>query len=432
MVGGNRRRSVLNKSLSNIDMVTILKLFKLLSVGLIFLLSSFLITDLAYARGGGGGGGGCFASGTSILTVRGNLPIEQLHQGDLIISYNFKSNQTEVSKIGNIQLVNSEKYLLINGNLKVTETHPFYLKTSTDIKIESAQKLKVGDRLIGKDNTDLVISSIDRINKNIVVYNLLSIEPNHNFYANSILVHNKGGGGGGSGGYHIWSGGGANSALNQKTFPEFILVAIIIIACLLPLALFNEIVNSILFYNKFFSDNSDLIEYTKNINSNFNNRYSVKYLRYDQPSELISIESEIAEQDYQHLCSKLELSAQLRDLFVQYQLDWMNKDFDRMVDYIAEPFYSEQKRRCENYFAKSCDVVYKPELIELAPISLTEADNQHIFLMQLNAQIINFVISTKGTVLRGHPTPYCFTEYWQIGVDTAGKWSLINISQDKE
>lgn len=414
-------------------MVSISKLFKLLFVGLIFLLSSFLITDLAYARGGGGGGGGCFASGTSILTVRGNLPIEQLHKGDLIISYNFKSNQPEVSKIGDIQVIKSEKYLLINGDLKVTESHPFYLKTSTEIKIEPAQNLRIGDRLIGTDNADVIISSIDRVSKNIVVYNLLSIEPNHNFYANSILVHNKGGGGGSGGGhYHRGVGAGANSAINQKTFPEFILVAIIIIGCLLPLALFNEIVNSIRFYNKFFSDDSDLIEYTKNINPNFNNRYSVKYFKYDQPSGLISIESEIAEQDYQHLCSKIELIAQIRHLFVQYQLDWMNKDFERMVDYIAEPFYSEQKRRSDSYFDKSCDVVYKPELIEAAPISLTEADNQHIFLMQLNAQIINFVISTKGTVLRGHPTPYCFTEYWQISLDTAGKWSLMSISQDKE
>jgi Hint domain len=88
-------------------MVSIFNLFKLLFIGLIFLLSSFLTTDLAYARGGGGGGG-CFATGTSILTVRGNLPIEQLHKGDRIISYNFRSNQTEVSKIGDIQIVNSE------------------------------------------------------------------------------------------------------------------------------------------------------------------------------------------------------------------------------------------------------------------------------------------------------------------------------------
>ena len=75
---------------------------------------------MVYARGG------CFSSGTSILTPAGHTPIEQLHPRDRITGLNFSTHQAEAEEIGDIQVILSPDYYLINSSIKVTGTHPFY------------------------------------------------------------------------------------------------------------------------------------------------------------------------------------------------------------------------------------------------------------------------------------------------------------------
>ena len=75
-------------------------LTKLIKTGLaILLLILCLTTDVAYARGG------CFAASTNILTPDGYKPIEQLHQADRIVGYNPNTHQTEVERIGEVQVI---------------------------------------------------------------------------------------------------------------------------------------------------------------------------------------------------------------------------------------------------------------------------------------------------------------------------------------
>ncbi|BDA67681.1 hypothetical protein CAL7716_018470 [Calothrix sp. PCC 7716] len=410
-------------------MKNIRKLTKLLWISLIIsLFLSFCITDIAYARGG------CFAGGTVILTTQGNKPIEKLHQGDSIISYNFTTHQAEVGNIGDIQVLSSPKYLLINSKIKVTETHPFYVKTPTGVKLEQAQKLKIGAELIGEGESRVVISNINYINENIIVYNLISVSQNHNFYADGILVHNKGGGGGsvGSGGGRgSYYGGNGNSyftPINSKTLPKYILTLIVLLLVLLPAIFWHEISNIIRFFNKEFTNNSELSQFAISINPKFTNRYSVKYSKDNEQWNTIPIESEINEQEYQDILSKNQLIERVSSLFIQYQLDWTMKNFEHMVDYIAEPFYSQQCYIFKRYFNASFDVVYNPELIETAPISLKQEENKHIFRVQVNAKMTNFVISPTGYVLSGESYPRFFTEYWDIAVDSSGKCYLIKIS----
>lgn len=121
---------------------------------MIILLFSFCVTDVAAARGG------CFAGGTAILTTEDYKPIEQLDQSDRIIGYNFTTHHPEEGNIGEIQVLSSPGYFLINDKIKVTESHPFYIKTSTGVKVVKAQKLKPGDQLVGEESHP-VISSLD-------------------------------------------------------------------------------------------------------------------------------------------------------------------------------------------------------------------------------------------------------------------------------
>ena len=137
-------------------------LLKLLTITLSFLFCfSFLAVEPVYSRGGGGGGG-CFSSETSILTPDGSKSIEQLHSGDRIINYNFSTHHQEPGIIGNIKIISSPDYYLINHQTRVTGTHPFYVQTSKGIKLTKVQNLKQGDRLINQENLLITISTIEK------------------------------------------------------------------------------------------------------------------------------------------------------------------------------------------------------------------------------------------------------------------------------
>ncbi|BAY63353.1 hypothetical protein NIES22_34400 [Calothrix brevissima NIES-22] len=405
-------------------------LTKILCISLTFILCfAFWITDSAYARGG------CFAPGTAILTVDGVKAIEKLHPGDSIISYNFTKQSPEIGEISEIQVVSSPEYYVINHKIKVTATHPFYIKTATGVKLLQTQQLKLGDRLIGFAGDTPVISSIDYIQKPVTVYNLLSVNPNHNFYAEGILVHNKGGGGGSGGGgsrgsYGSRSGNGrVYTPINAKTLPKLILATLTLVLVLLPVLFFRELYNFVRFYGKQFSDNSDLIQFTTKINPKFTNRYSLRYVKNQEIWQHIPIASEIDEEKYQHLFAKSELVEQVSKLFIKYQRDWTMKKFNKMQAYIKEPFYSQQCQIFQSDFGNNFDIIYHPEVMEIAPLNFYQDENNYIFRFQINAKMTNFVLSPKGYVLSGESYPLFFTEYWDFMLDSAKNFYLKDISQ---
>jgi hypothetical protein len=101
----------------------------------LLLLISFALAKPAYSRGGGGGGGGCFGSETSILTLKGNKKIAQLHPGDYVTNYNFVTHHRERGIISKIEVIKAPDYYLINHRTKVTATHPFYVQKKPEIKL---------------------------------------------------------------------------------------------------------------------------------------------------------------------------------------------------------------------------------------------------------------------------------------------------------
>lgn len=405
------------------------KFAKLLGISLAILV--LFTPNFAYARGG------CFGEGTIISTPAGDKLIEQLHQGDRVIGYNFTTHHSEVGEIGKIQVLPSPDYFVINNTLKVTGTHPFYIQTSTRIDLVEARRLKVGNRLVGENIDAFIISSIEHINKPITVYNLISINPQHNFYANKILVHNKGGSGGGgghgggsgrgfSGGGH---GGGSSAPITKKTIYSLAFVDMLLLAVLVPFGFQREIYNSIRFFRKDFTNNVDLIKFATLVNPNFINCYSASYTKDNEIWRLIPITSEINEQDYQHLFSKAELIEKVTQLFIQYQSDWTTKNFTQIVQYVAESFYSKQEYIFLRNFDDNYDIVYQPEIIEVAPISYKQEPDKYIFKIQINAKMTNFEVSPQGYVRSGEPEPRSFTEYWNISIDAENKWYLMGIEQ---
>jgi len=150
--------------------------------------------------------GGCFVSGTLVtLSNKESVIIEDVKEGDMVITYNVEKNIQEIGKVKSLISLKKNDIVSIklsnSTNIECTSEHPFWVvnKGWSSISPEKSllypdmniKKMMVSDILLTDSNTEVIVDDIKELkNKTINVYNL-QIEGNHNYYANGILVHNK-------------------------------------------------------------------------------------------------------------------------------------------------------------------------------------------------------------------------------------------------
>jgi Tfp pilus assembly protein PilE len=137
----------------------------------------------------------CFLSGTQILTETGMKNIEDIKVGDRVYSINIDNNQKELKQVIDLyQGQSNEIYELTIGEevIKTTPKHQFYVVDKGWIR---AYELKEGDRIVAKDNSNLIINKIEYkyYEEPLSVYNL-TVEGYHNYLITQyeLLVHNAG------------------------------------------------------------------------------------------------------------------------------------------------------------------------------------------------------------------------------------------------
>lgn len=169
--------------------------------------------ELIVTSGGGTGNIGCpqgsicacFVGDTLINMVDGEQTIiKNIKIGDVVMSYNITTNKIEPNKVLEIFNKSSEdliKYTFQNGTTIIsTDDHPFYvngfnlasfnpIKTTKDYNLKT-QQIKIGDIVNLSTDITTVIIDIQEYKEINEVYTF-TVENNHNYYANNILVHNK-------------------------------------------------------------------------------------------------------------------------------------------------------------------------------------------------------------------------------------------------
>lgn len=154
---------------------------------------------------GGGDHGGCFPAGTKVIMFDNSLKnIEDIKEGDYVLSYNEESGEYVSSKVEKLLVhteENTEKWSegLYNiftsdgSNRKITGNHPVYTKTDEGWKYNNVENLVLGDAVKIYNNgepKEVYIVSIDFIEEDLeVVYNLRLTKPN-TYFAERLLVHN--------------------------------------------------------------------------------------------------------------------------------------------------------------------------------------------------------------------------------------------------
>lgn len=132
-----------------------------------------------------GGGGGCFRAGTMVLTPNGLLPIENLEVGDEVVSRSDSGQRINVKVLETYRSISCGHYL-INGDIEVTGTHPFWSNSSW----KEVAELQVGDALIDEAGNPLEVIAINLVNRQSRVYNI-RVSDTNTFFAGGVLVHNK-------------------------------------------------------------------------------------------------------------------------------------------------------------------------------------------------------------------------------------------------
>ena len=154
---------------------------------------TFFVGHVAVHNKGGGGGGGCFPPGTPIATPQGQVPIESLLPGDVILGMTDQGLAVPAKVRALLTARNTLlKVETRQGWLEATPEHPM---GELGGGFRPLGQLHRGDRILRREGGKLISDRLRRISQTAgetLVFNLQVDEP-HTFLAAGFVVHNKGG-----------------------------------------------------------------------------------------------------------------------------------------------------------------------------------------------------------------------------------------------
>ena len=130
----------------------------------------------------------CF-SGETLIAIddHKSKPIAKLQIGDTVLSAD-PINHIQSPNLVTAKIVRSAaNYYLLNGELKVTSEHPFWVGSEW----RKVKDLRLGDKLTGINGQPITLFSKEFVNSEITVFNI-TVDRAHTYYAGGMLVHNKG------------------------------------------------------------------------------------------------------------------------------------------------------------------------------------------------------------------------------------------------
>lgn len=154
--------------------------------------------------------GSCFPAGTMILLADGSSrAIEDIKVGDFVMSFNEVDQTQEPAKVLELENpIRDHIYTLSLSDgreIEVTREHPFYTKEQKWASLYPPETyeesglvvsaIEAGNHILDQDGKWVRINSIsyEEIPEGIQTYNLKVVNKNNNYYADGLLVHNKGG-----------------------------------------------------------------------------------------------------------------------------------------------------------------------------------------------------------------------------------------------
>jgi predicted lipid-binding transport protein (Tim44 family) len=343
--------------------------------------------------GGGGGGGGCFAAGTLVSTTAGDVIIEAVRPGDLVLAY----ADGRVMEVAVKEFFKKKARLLTVttplGRVVTTPEHPFLTRNG----FTEAANLKPGDEVGMLRDGKLVWTKRKKLKsgRETDVYNL-EVAPPHTFIANGFVVHNKGGYGGG---YH------------SRGRSKFDLIFILL---MLPFVLISKLKDMMISSpppEKIISgtQTSGRAQQTKEI---------LSALAASDPS---------VEPD--------SLRRLVEDIFLDMQKAWEARDYGPLQSRIDPGLYASHTNKTDAMLAKG--VINRMENVSVRGIDFvhvryTPGEADRSFTVLITASACDYTVNEgSGTLVSGSRFPHTFQEFWTFRLFN-GRWVPARIDQTSE
>lgn len=136
----------------------------------------------------------CFVAGTQILAENGMKNIEDIQIGDKVYSINLDTNQRELKEVISLyrgRAISLYKIKIGDEIIETTPRHEFYIQDKGWTK---AYELEIGDTIVSKDDSSLVIIDIEHemLDEPRLIYNIV-VDAYRNYLITpyELLVHNS-------------------------------------------------------------------------------------------------------------------------------------------------------------------------------------------------------------------------------------------------
>ena len=136
---------------------------------------------------------GCFTAGTLISTQDGDVPIEDIEEGDLVWAQDPETGEVALKRVVQtfVKETDTILYIKVAGEvIEATEQHVFFIDGVGWIP---ASMIEEGDKVVLQSGDNSTVEEIDKVvhNELITVYNF-EVEDFHTYFVSdaSVLVHN--------------------------------------------------------------------------------------------------------------------------------------------------------------------------------------------------------------------------------------------------
>ena len=136
----------------------------------------------------------CFVARTLICTEDGEIPIEDIHTGDLVWAWDEDTGEVSLKPVVETYINQTDElvHVFVNGEeIVTTPTHPFYVPK---VGWTSATHLRAGDILVLVSGEYVVVEQIQHeiLEAPVTIYNF-QVQDAHTYYVSEsgVLVHNE-------------------------------------------------------------------------------------------------------------------------------------------------------------------------------------------------------------------------------------------------
>jgi predicted lipid-binding transport protein (Tim44 family) len=358
-------------------------------------------------------GGGCFPAGTPIQTPAGQVPIETLVPGDVVLAVDPQGNVV-TTQVERIHRTKSLPFVIQTGRgaLTTTADHPLALP---DGRFVRAAELQSGHKALSREQGDLQATTILSSTPEEwprVVYNL-SVSWPHTFLASGFAVHNKGGS---SSSYRSSS----SSSSSSEEAPWWLILIFIFFFVLFPLFVFVAIWRSrAARVGSAKAENLDFVYSRRQIDRKA--KKTEKLLQF------------VAAQDA--TMDPAELKKMVEATFRKLQECWQARQYVPMQPLMMPALYTQHNLQIQGMIRDhEIDHIedLKVERIDLVNVRYTEKVDQREFTALISASAKDYYTDDRtGKFIRGDRSPARFQEFWTFQ-RFQDRWVVRDIEQSGE